>query len=758
MGVVVKRKTGKRNSAGSVVRKSLGKPQRADQRLARLILVVAVVINFLLLLPLLDGLCLVSGDGTAHYADAQATVFKLESGKGLFGNWNSLWAMGFPDHHYYQYLGHYIIVFLYFISSGLLSVLMLEKLMIVIAVTLFPLALYYGFRKLRLAPLPAAFASLFSFALSSSVGHGGLGFSMVYSGLFTQLISVLIFPIALGRIYVTVSEGRSYFLSVLAFSVVMLLQPLIGYALGIASVLLLLDSRVPFRLKLWRLGVILGLSFVVVSHFLIPLMLSGDYYGGAFYTDTGDYYQGSVSRVLFDFVSGRSLDFYRFPFSLLTLFMFIGIYASLRPGSSSRNRDAGFTLRFALAGLVVFLLISFGRSLGGLLDIVPGSGFLLFFRFMFALQFFALFFVGIGAAFIFSAFRRHFSSLDSRMLVAVFLMVIALPVFAQGYMTNSRLCSMENQGFDEESFGKLVLFLLNAPDGRFIARPELGFSEPYFESLLPVYTSHDSFSTSSRGSQDSISYYYTQFFRLDRQQSYDLFNVRHALVPSDWTKPFEFFEQEFSAGNYTLYAIPTTGFFDLIDSDIAYVYDSNLVSDSARSVSQAWMNSRAMDSRDFVTFFSRADEARAEGFGLVLDEFSVSPDFNELRGVFNRREGSGFCGTVLSENRSLDQYYAVVLTNRSCLVLFKMSYNPAWRATVGEEPAEVFAVSPSFMAVPVDEGLSTVFFWYESDESMRYWLLAFGMLVLLGLIFYDFGSNNKGGSGASVSAVKRRKK
>ncbi|MBW2964370.1 hypothetical protein KY363_02825 [Candidatus Woesearchaeota archaeon] len=728
--------------------------QGGDRSVVKVILAVAVLFNFILLFPLLDGYCLVSGDGTAHYADAQAAVYRLESGKGFFGNWNSLWAMGFPDHHYYQYLGHYLLVFLYFVSFKLLSVLAAEKLLIIVSLTLFPLSLYYGLRKLRLAALPAAFASLFSFALSSSVGHGGLGFSMVYNGLFTQVLAVLFFPLALGRIYVAVSEGRSYFLSVFLFSLVMLLQPLAGYALGIASVLLLVEGRGSPRSRLWRLGVVLGLSFVVVSHYIVPLLASGDYYGGTFYTSTGDYYQGSVSRVLLDFVSGKSLDFYRFPFSLLTVFMFLGMYVSLRDRFSGSRKTLGFTLRFALAGLAIFLLVSFGRSWGSVLELIPGARFLLFFRFMFALQFFALFFVGIGCAFLFSLFRKRFSAFDQRILVAVLVVVIVVPLFVQMYLTNSALCRISDSGFDDESFARLVLFLRSAPDGRFIARPELGFSEPYFESLLPIYSSHDSFSTSSRGSHDSISYYYTQFFRLDRQQSYDLFNVRYALVPSDWKMPFEFFTQEFSAGNYTLYSIPTTGYFDMVSSDIAYVYDTSLVSEGVRSASYAWMNSRAMDNKEFITFFRREDSARAGNFSLVLDESDSAGVAGISRDLFDRYRRDGSCGSVLSENRSLDHFYSVVLANRSCLVLFKMSYNPGWLAAVGEEQAEVYPISPSFMAVRVDEGLSTVVFWYQSDESTRYWLFAFGIVILAGLLMYDFGS----GKAFPAMRAKSRKK
>ncbi|MBW2972451.1 YfhO family protein [Candidatus Woesearchaeota archaeon] len=716
-----------------------------DARLARLIIIAAVMINFILLIPLFEGWCLVSGDGTFHYAASQAMKYRLESGNGIFGNWNPIWAMGFPTYEYYQYFTHLFLVILHYLTFTLVPVLVLEKLLVILAVAFFPVSVYYGMTRLGLGRLPAAFASLVSFALSSSVGHGDMGFSLVNHGLFTQLLAVFLFPIALARIYISLSERRSYFLSVLMLAMLLLIHPIVGYCAFIIALVMFFcfasfSSSRSFLLSLGALLLVLVSSAVVVSHFYVPFIQGGDYYGSAFYTSTTDYYQSSMPQVVFDLVTGRTLDFYRVPFALLTLLFFIGMYAVLS------GRVRGFPLTFALGGFLVFFLVSFGRSFWGVLfDVIPGMKYMLVFRMMFALQFFALFVVGAGMFFLFDSLRRSRSVRrlvrTPAVLLAGFLLVLALPVFVQVFLFNSGSCKLNNSGFDEYSFSELVDFLRGAPDGRFMARPELGFTSPIYEGLLPIYTAHDSFSSSSMGTQDNLAFYYTQYFMLPSHEFFNLYNVRYALMPSGVKPGQAFFREALVAGNYTLYEIETSGFFDLADSSTLLVYSGAMNSDFVRMVNRAWLNTYAMQLKDLVTMVEEGQEEGLDGYSHVLYEKDNIPAETVLAMFRDRsREVPPSCGDVLAENMTLNHYVALVNTNRSCLLLFKMSYHPGWHAVVGGESVPVLAVSPSFMAVPVEPGLSGVEFYYEHDGTFRNLLIAFGLMVLVGLLLYDLGA------------------
>ena len=720
-----------------------GKSVYDDRKIARIILIVAVIMNFFLLIPLFDGFCMISGDGTAHYAASQAMVFRMEGGFGVFGVWNQLWALGFPAYSYYQYFAHLVIALIHFISFKLMPVLVIQKLLIILAVSLFPLSVYYGLTTLKLRRLPAAFASLFAFTLSSSVGHGGLGMSLVHHGVFTQLLGVFIFPIALARIYITLSERRSYFPSIFFLSLLMIVHPITGYACCIASVVFLFEktarrSITKFLKRSGILAIIILLVFVVTSHFFVPLLAGSDYYGGTFMLSSSNYYQGGAAQVLSDFFTGKTLDSMRFPFVLLTVFFFIGVYCAL-----AKKKDDSFPIFIALSGLVLFLLISFGRSFWGILfDIIPGMSYIIVFRLVFALQFFALFFVGAGLAFLFMSLRRlGFKRRSSTVvLLFIFILFLALPAFAHLFVFNNIACKMINSGFDGHDFSKLVLVLKGEPDGRFISRPEIGFSQPYFESLLPVYGSHDSFSTWSMGSQDNLAFFYTQFFGIESRESYDLFNVRYAVIPSDQELDLPFFNLLYVAGNYSLYDINTSGYFDLVDSSTALLYDDSMNSDFVRGVNTVWMNSRAMKNKDFITMFKKSNSVPS-GFDYVIEESAIGDSYAVMGQHFNTPVENPLqpCGELMSENRSFNLYIASVNTNRSCDLLFKMSYHPDWNVVVNGKVREVKAVSPSFMAVSVEPGFSAVRFYYQEDLSLRYWLLAFGIFVLLGVLFYDVG-------------------
>ncbi|MBW2967225.1 hypothetical protein KY362_01940, partial [Candidatus Woesearchaeota archaeon] len=333
-------------------------------------------------------------------------------------------------------------------------------------------------------------------------------------------------------------------------------------------------------------------------------------------------------------------------------------------------------------------------------------------------------------------------------LLAVLLLLVAAPIFLPVLMTNQGLCRVAGSEYDEQDFGRLVAFLRGAPDGRFIARPELGFTQPYFESLLPIYTSHDSFSTSSMGSQDNLAFFYTQYFGLQNPAAYDLFNVKYALVPSDREKPYSFYNQEFVSGNYTLYSIPTAGFFDLVDSRTALVYNSAMNTHYVRSVNAAWLNTHAMEMGDHITMFRQDQTFNPESYDMVIDERTDPLMYDGWTAGFDAHEIEALpdCGTILNENRTLNEYVATVLTDRPCLLLFKMSYHPAWQAKVNGAVKPVYAVSPSFMAVRLSEGLQAAEFEYLYDSTFKFWLIFLAVILLAGLLVYDLKICRKHGS------------
>jgi uncharacterized membrane protein YfhO len=140
--------------------------------------------------------------------------------------------------------------------------------------------------------------------------------------------------------------------------------------------------------------------------------------------------------------------------------------------------------------------------------------------------------------------------------------------------------------------------------------------------------------------------------------------------------------------------------------------------------------------------FHKGREPNTRRFDLVLYEHNNTLDDSELADHFNTRELQPPCGSILNENRTLNYYEATVRTNRSCLLLFKMSYHPDWHVEVNGNERTIYPVSPSFMAVPLKKGFNIAQFYYEPDTRLRYWLIAFGVIVLVGILLYDIGRRN----------------
>jgi hypothetical protein len=188
--------------------------------------------------------------------------------------------------------------------------------------------------------------------------------------------------------------------------------------------------------------------------------------------------------------------------------------------------------------------------------------------------------------------------------------------------------------------------------------------------------------------------------------------------------------------------INTSGFFDLVDSSTALIYSSPLNSDIIREVNMHWLRSPSMANKDHLTMFHESQDPDLSAYSYIARESDGAATLPGLIKLFNEAApiNESPCGYILNENRTLNTYVATVLTERPCNVLFKMSYHPGWNVTVNGREENINSVSPSLMAVPVEEGLSALHFNYGSDQTLRNWLVVLSFVMLFGLMFYDLGS------------------
>ena len=199
-----------------------------------------------------------------------------------------------------------------------------------------------------------------------------------------------------------------------------------------------------------------------------------------------------------------------------------------------------------------------------------------------------------------------------------------------------------------------------------------------------------------------------------RLEQYNLFNVRYVIAPvgqtfPDFVKPLQQF------GRHQLYQVETTGYFDLVGSELAFAGTKTAFMPAASSwlasglpkAKQHPIVSLGGPSREIPTLLSEAPEIMSKA------EFSVGP---------NR-------GRVIVEDIGSNYFSADVAVERESVLLLKASYHPNWRATVDGIETDTVMLIPSFVGVKLPPGDHQVWIEYR-PRQLRTVLLLLGLLIL----------------------------
>jgi hypothetical protein len=201
-----------------------------------------------------------------------------------------------------------------------------------------------------------------------------------------------------------------------------------------------------------------------------------------------------------------------------------------------------------------------------------------------------------------------------------------------------------------------------------------------------------------------------------RWEHYNLFNARYVVAPEgqrfpDFVKPLQQF------GRHQLYQVETTGYFDLVSSDLTF-----------------WGGP--------IDFYPAASSWLASGLPSVKQHPTVlmgrasSPNerpapLSSAAGVISKVEVSvgPSRGTVLSEKVGSDSFAADVSVERDSFLMLKVTYHPNWRATVDGVETETVMLMPSFVGVQLPPGDHEVQLEYR-PRRLRIILLILGVLAL----------------------------
>lgn len=245
--------------------------------LARLMLAFSMLFVFRLLMPVLEHGMLMAGDDAIHSAYSLESVRLLKEHGRLF-DWSYLYGLGEPI-YIFRPPGFYLVVaLLHALGGGHLAVLTAHKLAYVLALALYPAAIYYLLRKFQFRPLVRGVGALLAFGAISTFGHTLDAYFNL--GLAKQAYAILLFPVCLGKLHGIVTNRERVLPGALAFGLMFLNHPYMGWAFClIGGVYGLVECLAQPDWRWWRHVALrcvatLGGGLAVVAFWLVPFYAS----------------------------------------------------------------------------------------------------------------------------------------------------------------------------------------------------------------------------------------------------------------------------------------------------------------------------------------------------------------------------------------------------------------------------------------------------------------------------------------------------
>jgi hypothetical protein len=680
---------------------------------------------------ILDG-----NDMVLHLSLTNAAVEAITQRQNFTDPWQGTMGMGFPLFHYYQHLPHIALALVHVLTFRVFALSDLLHWTNYLLLSLFPLSIYWSLRRFGFDRISSAMGGLVSPLTATDALYGFDFQSYVWAGwgLYSQLWGMVLLSPALAVGYRTLREGRGFVWATLLLAATLMSHVIYGYmafiTLGILTFIQPIRLTHPKFLaetlwRRWRRLIILFLLVIAVtSYFLVPLFLDLDYLIRSVWTDPSKYDSYGVQVLLPSLVSGYLFDgLNRIP--SLTYLAAIGLVICL-----IRWRDERYVIPIAI--FLTWLLLYFGRATwGGLIDLLPMSRDIHMHRFIGGVHLGGIFLMAVALA-IPLRWALSRASIWSGWYVTAALsliMLVLLPVYGEriSYLDGNALGLRESQlglDVDAQNLHALSEKLRQLPPGRVYAGQKLPRGRRHWSDDYRVGRIRSYALLQTEGLDMANSIYHPYSLNSDvlidfdewRWDHYNLYNARYVVAPEHIKFP-EFVTPLQQFGRHRLYQIDTTGYFDLVDSDLTF---SGEKADFFPAAS-IWLASALPEVKQHpvVTLGSSSqDNQRHTPLAAARD---LIPTLDPAVGPFR--------GTVLSEEVGNNYFASNVNVERETMLLLKATYHPNWRATVDGVKANTFMLMPSFVGVRLPPGDHQVRIEYR-PRRLRMILLAPGLLTL----------------------------
>jgi hypothetical protein len=656
-----------------------------------------------------------------------------EAGENPRDAWIPFWGQGFPVLRYYQHLPHYLVVVAHHLSFKTIPLDTLFRFANLLLLTVFPLSVYAGSRWLGLSRFSAACVAILAPFIDADpqqrhyLGLQARNYIWMGGGLFPQLAAMVLFPLALGRLRVTINSGRGYALSLALLLALWLSHLLFGYIACLLGVLFLLPYALPgLRGRaIARLLILYGLTALAASYILLPTLLESQLLSKSVWEPSVYWDSYGAMQVMRDLFTGLLLDGRHFP-AISLLCLAGALLAAWRIRSDHKGAGTEVLL---LAFFTVSVLLFFGRPFwGSWLSLLPFSEKLPWHRMIIAVQFSGLFLAGYGLCGWWKLALRYGGP-----RLALVPLIGSVLLFYPG-VTAVWHSAMDNQELRARSLDD---YRVNGPfleqqmtvwqeqnrshPGRGYAGTSWDWGKDYKLSDVPIYGYWARFGI------PAISYMMHSMglnsdlevsFDPSRRDHYDLFNVRYLMAYDASYLPGFAGDRTQLPGIHAA-TVDTPGYFDLVQSD-AFFSLANSDQAGLYALNQEYLASaHHKHKRHFRVGWQGGDQAEGDE-----QEISAGQSLDQLNWA-----SQGPPGAVLFSTEQDGRYSARISTQEAAYALFRMTFHSNWRASVDGRPVATVMLSPSYIGIPLPAGEHLVELRYRSPwwTAGLFW---FGLLLI----------------------------
>jgi Tfp pilus assembly protein PilF len=635
-------------------------------------------------------------DAAFHIAASERLGKSFAQREPFLDPWVSEWSLGYPVWRSYQPLPHLLAAGFLAILHPLLSHAATFAALQYLLLLLLPVSAYASSRLLGLGPPGAGLAALLVLAPAGAGEFGRYGlqygaFVWRGSGLYTQLVAVHFFLLALGSARRALDSGRGRAVAGALFAATALSHIVFGYAIAASAALLALTGpRGQRGRRLVRLAAIGAYAIPLTAWFVVPLFLTRVEINHSRWEAAYKWDSFGASSVLRELGSGRLLDAGRLP--ALSLFLLAGLLVA-----AVRLRDplARRLLILSLAWLALF----FGRATWGKLIAfagVPSDMPMHRFQAIFECFLVLLTAWGLETALQFAWSRRSLWTITFAVVVAG---LAAIAIERAAYLSENARWGQRNLEAVDRELPDLqaalaqVRQIVSERPGRVAAGKAADWGNTFKVGDEPVFA----FLTLEHFDQVSFLYHAmsrtsdVMVLRDELNPAHGaIFGVRSVIAPATWQAP-GFLRPRGVFGRFAVFESSPDGYFSLVDVGAR----SSVSREGEHDVDARWLQS-PWSAAGLVAAFDSIDP-RLPDFPLDKPAPAVPAQDLSTRGEIIG-EGRGDSG----------RYRARVRAARACDVMFKMTWDPLMAATVDGHPARMQRVTPGFGAVVLPPGLHEI--------------------------------------------------